>query len=320
MFLDIFLFFFGIVLAILGANFLVDGASAIARKFHVPPLIIGMTIIAFGTSLPEFVVNVFASVQHQTDLAISNILGSNIFNLLLILGVCTLIKPLSLSSNVRKKDVPMNFLAALFIAVCGYKLFFDGLPQNELQFSDGLIFLLLFCVFLYYTFFGLKIKTEPQKEENEKESKPLKTTLYIIGGLVGLIVGGEMLVDGAKDFATHSGMSDFLIGLFIVGPGTSIPELVTSIIAVRKGKIDIAVGNVIGSNIFNIFFTLGLSAIIYKLPIIDEITPGILINIFAALALLVIVLLRKGFKLSRMQGLLFIIIYVVYIVFSAITG
>ena len=232
---DVLMLVGGIAVAVIGANILVDGASSIAYKLKVSSLIIGMTVVAFGTSMPEFAVNIFASVHKNTGLAISNILGSNIFNILIILGIAAMIKKLPVHKNTISRDIPMNLLAAILVGVAANKVLIDGLGESALYATDGIIFLSLFAIFLYYTFYHLK--PDDSKSEGEahiKKMTSLKAIILILLGLGGLIVGGELIVNGATDLARSAGMADHVVGLLIVGPGTSIPELITSLVAVRK--------------------------------------------------------------------------------------
>jgi len=304
----------GIVVAVIAANILVDGASSIANKLKISSLIIGMTVVAFGTSMPEFAVNIFSSIHKNTDLAISNILGSNIFNILIILGIAALIRPLAVHKNTISRDIPMNLLAAILVGVCANKILFDGLDQSSLMTTDGLVFLSLFAIFLYYTFYHLKPSTG-EGEAHIKKMSVLKAIVFILLGFGGLIGGGELIVKAATAMAISAGVDDHIVGLFIVGPGTSIPELMTSLVAIRKGKIDLAVGNVVGSNIFNIFFILGLSSIIYPLPMHTELNIAVLLTILASLLLLIFTFIPRNSHLTRGKGGLFIGLYLVYMVY-----
>lgn len=309
--LDLVMLIGGIVIAVIGANILVDGASSIAHKLKVSSLVIGMTVVAFGTSMPEFAVNIFSSIHKNTGLAISNILGSNIFNILIILGIAAVIKSLPVHKNTISRDIPMNLLAAILVGVVGNKLLINGLGESALFPTDGIVFISLFAIFLYYTFYHLK----PEGDEGDahiKQMSNLKAIIFILLGLGGLIAGGELIVDGATDLAKSAGMSDHLVGLLIVGPGTSIPELLTSLIAIRKGRIDLAVGNVVGSNIFNIFFILGLSSIIYPLPMHAELNIAVMVTIAASLLLYIFTYMTHKSHLTKARGLLFILLYLTY--------
>jgi len=316
-FLDLLMLIGGIAVAVIGANILVDGASSIAHKLKVSSLIIGMTVVAFGTSMPEFAVNIFASVHKNTGLAISNILGSNIFNILIILGIAAMIRKMPVHKNTISRDIPMNLLAAILVGVAANKVLIDGLGESALYATDGIIFLSLFAIFLYYTFYHLK-PADDEGDAHIKMMSTLKAIILILFGLGGLIAGGELIVNGATDLARSAGMSDHLVGLLIVGPGTSIPELLTSLIAVKKGKINLAVGNVVGSNIFNIFFILGLSSIIYPLPLHTELNIAVLVTIGASLLLFAFTFMAKKSHLTKPRGMLFIALYLVYIAYMLI--
>ena len=310
-FLDVLILAGGILIAVIGANILVDGASSIANKLKVSSLVIGMTVVAFGTSMPEFAVNVFASVNHNTGLAISNVLGSNIFNILIILGIAAIIKPLPVHRSTISRDIPMNLLAAILVAVCGNKVILDGLGQSSLMPTDGIVFLSLFAIFIYYTFYNLKAE-DNEGDAHIKQMRVGKAVAFIFLGFAGLIGGGELIVGGASSLARSAGMADHIVGLFIVGPGTSIPELLTSLIAIRKGKIDLAVGNVVGSNIFNIFFILGLSSVIYPLPLHAELNIALLVTILASLLLCTFTFITRNSHLTKTKGIFFILIYLAY--------
>jgi cation:H+ antiporter len=309
----------GIVAAVAGANILVDGASSIAARLRVSSLVIGMTVVAFGTSMPEFAVNIFSSIHHNTDLAIGNILGSNIFNIFIILGIVVLIRPLPVDRLTVSRDIPMNLLAAVLLGICGNTMFFDGLSRSALMPSDGLVFIALFGIFLYYTFYHLD-RSESATEAQPKRMPLSRAVFFILAGLGGLVGGGELIVRGAGSMAGAAGLSDHAIGLFIVGPGTSIPELLTSVIAVRKGRVGLAVGNVVGSNIFNIFFILGLSSVIYPLPLSEGMNISVLTNILASLLLLVFSYVAVIRKLTRIKGSIFLALYVAYMLFMLMSN
>ncbi len=311
-FIDLLMLIGGIAVAVIGANILVDGASTIAYKLKVSSLIIGMTVVAFGTSMPEFAVNIFASAHKNTGLAISNILGSNIFNILIILGIAAMIKRLPVHKNTISRDIPMNLLAAILVGVAANKVLIDGLGESALYATDGIIFLSLFAIFLYYTFYHLK-PDDSEGEAHIKKMASMKAIIFILLGLGALIVGGELIVNGATDLAKSAGMADHVVGLLIVGPGTSIPELITSLVAIRKGKIDLAVGNVVGSNIFNIFFILGLSSIIYPLPLHAELNIAVLVTVGASLLLFIFTFMTRNSKLTKSKGGLFIMLFLVYV-------
>ncbi|HSP83196.1 MAG TPA: calcium/sodium antiporter [Gillisia sp.] len=256
MILNIILFAVGLFLLIKGADWLVNGASIVAKKHQISDLAIGLTIVAFGTSAPELVVNIAASIEDHQDIVFANIIGSNNFNLLFILGVAGLISPLLVQSSTLFKEIPISLAAGVIVLFLANSFIFQGEILNRL---DGILLLILFLVFLWYVY--TQLKKEPVLEEVKANNLPSwKIWSLIIIGLIALIAGGKMVVNGAVFMATSFGVSEKLIGLTVIAAGTSLPELATSVIAALKRKSDIAIGNVIGSNIFNIFFILGISA------------------------------------------------------------
>lgn len=254
--IEYFLFFVGIVLLIQGANWLVDGSVIVAKKLGVSSLVIGLTVVAFGTSLPEIFVNVFAAINGTTDISFGNILGSNIANILLILGLSTLFSPIKVKRNTIWKEIPFSFLAALIFFILAHKNIVDG-TNGVMYRSDGLVFIGFFIIFLYYVF-ELAKKEPLRKDELVVAHKHSIFTIlfFIVGGLLALFYGGRWTVQGAVFFAKQVGLSEYVISSTIIAVGTSLPELVTSIIAVRRKEADLAVGNVVGSNIFNIFLII----------------------------------------------------------------
>lgn len=312
------LFILGFVILIKGADLLVDGASSLAKKFKISSLVIGLTIVAFGTSAPELIVNIIASVKGSTEIAIGNILGSNIANILLILGISAVIFPLAVKKHTTWKEIPLSLLAVLVIGFLANDALIDNADFSVISRIDGLILISFFTIFLYYTF-GIA-KSGFEAETDIKEFGILKSTLFIIAGLIGLFFGGQWIVEGAVAIATALNISQSLIGLTIVAIGTSLPELATSALAAYKKQADIAVGNVVGSNIFNIFWILGLSSIIKPLPFSLATNIDIGMVILASLALFVFMFIGKKHILERWQGAFFIISYVVYIIFLVIRG
>jgi cation:H+ antiporter len=306
----------GVGLVVLGANWLVDGASSFAKKFNIPDIVIGLTIVAFGTSAPELTVNLFSAFSGNTDIAIGNILGSNIFNVFIILGIAAVIYPVSVHSNTVWKEIPLSLLAAVVVGFTANDVFFDGGDKNILTRIDGLIMLSFFVIFMYYIV--LVAKQGNDGAEDEIQIKQLSmgvSVLYILIGLVALVGGGKLLVDGAVSFAQNLGMSEAVIGLTIVAAGTSMPELATSAVAAYKKNSDIAIGNVVGSNIFNIFFILGLTATISPLPFRAAANVDILMTIFASIVMFSFTLLGAGRKISRPEGVILMIIYVGYVTY-----
>ena len=319
--MDILTLILGIAFAVYGAQLLVDGGVAIATRFGIPTLVIGSTVVAFGTSMPEFTVNIQSALAGKTDLALGNILGSNLFNIAAIIGIVALITPLAVSDDSRRKDFPMCLIGAVMIGVAGNQLYLDGIKYHELMLSDGLTFLLFFWIFMRYIYAEAAAGASDhhhasQKAKPEDGSGGLsmgRAGLYIALGLVGLVFGGEFIVDGATGIARSFGLSERVIGLAIVGPGTSVPELVASIVAALKKQVDMVIGNVLGSNILNVFFTLGATALIAPVPLDLSLNTVVLINIGITAALTAYVRF-SGRSIGRPVGLLLIVAYVAYLV------
>lgn len=308
----------GLAVLVVGAEGLVRGASAIATKFRVSPLVIGLTVVSFGTSAPELTVNILAAAQGSPDLAVANVIGSNIANILFILGVCAIIVPLSVKSSTVWKEIPFALLGAVLILVLGNDIFLDGASSNVLTRTDGITLLALMAVFMYYIFSMAKNDREKaaELEADAGEARELgvgKSVGLTILGLIGLVVGGRLLVTGAIDIAEAAGLSEALIGLTIVAIGTSLPELATSVVAALRNKADIAIGNIVGSNIFNIFFVLGTTSIILPLPISGALNFDIIVSIIATGLLFLFMFTRGKHKLERWEGILFIVTYVAYL-------
>ena len=300
----------GLVLLVKGADWLVDGASKLAKRLGVTDLVIGLTIVAFGTSMPEFVVNMVSVADGATDLAITNILGSNIINTLVILGCSALVCPLVAQRSTLRLDIPLNIVAGVLVLV--FVFITSPMEPKGLSRIEGLALLVVFAAFLIYTFYTAK---SDATTTTESTPFPLwKCVVLILAGLVGLVVGGEMIVKTAVAIARYCGVAEAVIGLTIVALGTSLPELATSVVAAFKHNNDIAIGNVVGSNIFNVFFILGTSAIIKHLPVY----PGIEIDaaLVAVSALAVWLLLcNKNRSINRWGGVLLLVIYAGYLTY-----
>ncbi|KYG74963.1 cation:H+ antiporter [Roseivirga ehrenbergii] len=312
MIIQVLLLISGLALLITGAHGLVDGASALAKKFKVSDLAIGLTIVAFGTSAPELVVSVFASFQSHQDIVFGNVIGSNNFNLFIILGITGLIAPMVVQSSTIWKEIPISFLGIVLVYILTNHIF--GTDQNILTRIDGLILLILFGFFLYYVY--NQLKSDPVAIENKVVAySNLKTHSYIIFGLAGLVTGGRLLVTTAVDMATTFGMSEKLIGLTIVAAGTSLPELATSVVAAFKKNSDIAVGNIIGSNIFNLFFILATSAVIR--PIAYDTVFDLDLYILAGGTIFVFMAMFTGKKkkLDRWEAAILMVSYIAYLVY-----
>ena len=304
----------GLVLLVKGADWLVDGASKLAKRLGVTDLVIGLTIVAFGTSMPEFVVNMVSVADGATDLAITNILGSNIINTLVILGCSALVCPLVAQRSTVRLDIPLNIVAGVLVLV--FLFISSPMEPKGLSRVEGLALLVVFAAFLVYTFYTAKADATTTPESTPF---PLwKCVVLILAGLVGLVVGGEMIVKTAVAIARYCGVAEAVIGLTIVALGTSLPELATSVVAAFKHNNDIAIGNVVGSNIFNVFFILGTSAIIKHLPVY----PGIEIDaaLVAVSALAVWLLLcNKNRSINRWGGALLLVIYAGYLTYRLLT-
>lgn len=311
------LFILGFVLLIKGADYLVLGASSLAKKLQISAIVIGLTVVAFGTSMPELTVNIFAAASGNTDIAIGNILGSNIANILLILGISAVIYPITTKKNTVWKEIPLSMLAAVVVGVLLSDTLIDGNPASALTRIDGIILLTFFIIFLYYTFGIAKVSGDADDSEIRQYGL-LKSSIYIILGLVALIVGGKWIVSGAVAIATFFNISQSLIGLTIVAVGTSLPELATSAVAAYRKQTDIAIGNVVGSNIFNIFFILGISSVVRPLPMSNGSEIDIIVTIFSSLLLFLIMFIGKKHTVEKWQGGLMIIIYISYITYLAV--
>ena len=299
----------GFVLLIKGADFFVEGSSSVAKMLKVPSIIIGLTIVAMGTSLPECAVSITASMTNNNALAVSNAVGSNIFNLMVVCGFCALFNPLVVDKSTLKKEFPFSMICAILLLVLGY-------IAMELGRADGFILLVLFvCFIVWMVRSALKARAEASDEEYEV--LPVwKCRVFIIGGIVAIKFGGDFVVDGASTIAAKMGLSQNLIGLTIVACGTSLPELVTSVVAARKNELDMALGNVIGSNIFNILLVLGVAATISPIAFIME--NVIDIAILTAMSLIVWAFAWTKQKLDRKEGIIMLLMYAVYLVYICI--
>lgn len=307
----------GFIALVKGADFLVDGASAIAKRFGISDLVIGLTVVAFGTSMPEFVVNMVSVAEGSTDLAITNILGSNIINTFVILGLTALVYPIASQLRSRTFDIPMSIIAGVLVFVfVAVQLPFgeDGRGVGRI---GGAILLLMFCYFLYNTFRHAKEHPDDNELTNEgvKEMPVRRAIALMLGGLVGLVVGGELIVKSAVDIATRMGVSEAVIGLTVVALGTSLPELATSVIAAAKHNSDIALGNVFGSNIFNVFFVLATSATIRPLPAYEGIELDAWMAAAGSIITWLAVFSNHERKIQRWAGALLLLVYGGYLTY-----
>ena len=318
MIIDIILLIVGLVLILGGANYLTDGAAAVSRRFGMSDLMVGLTIVAFGTSAPELTISIMSAIDGNTGIAIGNVVGSNIFNTLIIIGAVAVARPIKITGGIMSKEIPLVVLSAAALLAMGSSKWLDG-TTPVISRVDGILLLLFFAIFMRYVFSQSKQKM-PETSENSNETKPVQTALwksviFIIGGLAALIYGGDLFVDKASAIASSLGVSDAIIGLTIVAMGTSLPELATSLTAAIKGNSGIAIGNVIGSNIFNIFLVLGCSATIRPLPFgaISEID---LLVLFASCVLFWIFGWFFGNRtINRAEGGLLVAGYIAYMIY-----
>ena len=313
--LDIVFLVGGLVLILLGANGLTDGAAAVAKRFKISDLVIGLTIVAFGTSAPELVISVMAALGGSAEMAIGNVVGSNIFNVLAIIGVTAMVMPIKVGEGTMSKEIPLVILSSIVIAFMANDILLDGGSSNVISRIDGLVLLGFFLIFLRYTFAIARSGGEEEEGEKIKEMPIWKSTLFILGGLAGLIYGGQLFVDGASGIASSLGVSESIIGLTIVAGGTSLPELATSVTAALKKNSGIAIGNVIGSSLFNIFFVLGCSASISPLPMggINNVDMAVLVG--SAILFWLVGWFFKKRTITRVEGALLVICYVAYTVY-----
>ena len=318
------LFILGFILLIKGADFLVEGASSIAKSYNIPELTIGLTIISFGTSMPELIVNVLASFDGSSELAIGNVLGSNIANVLLILGVSALIKPLPIQKSIYFTEIPISLVAILLMGFLANADLFVEVKGLTLSRIDGIILLIFFAIFMIYIY--VVSKQKDTEDSGNGAGEPIlvlpksRSIIYIFGGVAALFIGGKWVVNGAFEIALLFGLSETFIGLTVVAVGTSLPELVTSAIAARKGQADMAVGNVIGSNIFNIFWILGLSATIRPLPFDVVSNLDILMVVFSSTLMVFAVIIGKRPVIGRFAGFVFVLTYIAYLSYLVMRG
>ena len=304
----------GLLLILLGANGLTDGAASIAKRFNIPAIVIGLTIVAFGTSTPELTVSVSSALKGSSDIAIGNIVGSNIFNILFIVGCTALVAPIVITRNTLRKEIPLCILSSLVLLVIANDVILDKGTQNVLSITDGLVLLCFFAIFLSYTFAiasdGKSKATD--EEENIKKMPLLKSILFIIGGLFALVFGGQLFVDGSIGIARSMGVSESIIGLTLVAGGTSLPELATSIVAALKKNPEIAIGNVIGSNLFNVFFILGCSATITPMRLNGITNFDLTVLIVSSILMWFFGLFFAKRTITRIEGGMLVLCYIPY--------
>ena len=309
MLVDIILLVVGFVVLIKGADLFVDGASNVALNFKVSKMLIGLTIVAFGTSAPEFAVSVKGLLSNSGDIVLGNVIGSNILNILLILGVSAIIHPLVVKNNTVKKELPITLLITSLFAVLLSDNIFDKKLTNSFTRGDGIVLILFFLVFIYYLITLMRNKVEGEKD---KEVMTLfKAIMFTLVGLISIIIGSNFVVDSASALAKAIGVSERIIGLTIIALGTSLPELVTSVTATKKGEYDIAIGNVVGSNIFNIGMVIGLPVALLG-GIGTIVFSYVDLIVMIATALMLFIFSRNDYKISRREGICFLLVFVVY--------
>ncbi|MDK2585104.1 calcium/sodium antiporter [Romboutsia sedimentorum] len=307
----------GFLLLIKGADTFVVGSSSIARIFKVPTLIIGLTIVAFGTSAPEAAVSVTAALKGSNDMAIANVVGSNIFNLLCVVGIAAIINPIKVQKSTIIKEFPFAILAAVVLMILAHDVKFQGYSENLLTRADGLMLLALFGIFMYYLIEMALTSKEEMNIDQAKENISIGKSVFMsILGIIGILIGGQMVVNSASSIAITLGMSENLVGLTIVAIGTSLPEFVTSVIAARKGESDIAIGNVVGSNLFNILFVLGISSTISNIPVHPIVFIDMLVMIIVTILTCVFAATKKS--VNKIEGIFLVLIYILYMVFVII--
>ncbi len=314
-FLNILLLLVGFVLLIKGADFFVDGAASLARKLKIPSLVVGLTIVAIGTSAPELAVSISSSVAGANSMAVSNVVGSNIFNMLVVIGVSALFAPLAVTKDIIRRDFPISVGVMVVFAA----MLFIGSVAGSLSLIESII---LLALFIGYTAWAIISAMKARgSNEDEPEAKPFvwwKCALFIIGGVAAIIFGGDMVVDNASALGAAIGMSETLIGLTICAIGTSLPELVTSISATRRGEVDIAMGNVVGSNIFNVVCILGVSGVISPISISGTVLTNTLVDcgVFIAMAVLTYIFCLTSKKVNRVEGGVLVFCYIAYMAYA----
>ena len=311
----------GFVLLVKGADVFVDGSSSIAKFLKIPSIIIGLTIVAFGTSAPEAAVSIIAGINGSNDIAVGNVIGSNMFNLLMVIGISAIIKPIAIQKQIVTKDYPFMLLATAALAVMSYDVFFENGTANVISRNEAVILLMFLGIFLFYVISSaLRSRKENMSAASEEDEKPKYgigvSILCTIGGLAGIIIGGQLVVDSAEKIALGLGMSETLVGLTIVAVGTSLPELVTSIVAAKKGESDIAVGNVVGSNVFNMLFVLPASAVITPMNINSQSLTDLIILI--GVSVLTYFFCATNKRVNRVEGAILAAIYAVYLAYAII--
>ena len=311
-------------LLIKGADIFVKGSSSLAKRLKVPSLIIGLTIVALGTSAPELAVSTSAAIHGSNEIAVSNVLGSNIFNILVVLGTCAIIRPIPVEKKVIKRDIPFSIIitALLFFTACGGTLVSGRMSFSHMDDMTGIItrvigavLLLLFALYVLFLIHSAH-NNESETDEEKNNISMWKCILLIIVGIAMIILGGKLAVSSAEEIARACGMSETLIGLTIVAVGTSLPELITSVVAARKGEVNLAIGNAVGSNIFNILLILGISSVIHSIPLTAESVIDLFVLI--GISILTLIFSVSGRRINRIEGTVMVLSYTAYIAFAAI--
>ena len=311
MILNIFLTIIGAILVLVGADKLTDGAVAVARRFHIPELVIGLTIVGFGTSLPEFMVSLLSGVQGASGMSIGNIVGSNLFNILVIIGASVLFYPITVSHSTVTKDIPLTLISSVVLAALSLDVLMSGTPANVISRGDGIVFLCFFVIFMAYTFSMAKSGKADIEVEEVSSMSVGRMALYIILGLTALIGGGELFVEGSCGIARALGVSEAVIGLTLAAGGTSLPELAASLMAARKGRSAMAIGNVIGSILFNTFWVIGVCATIRPLPVTGLEWTDFAMLLFSSV--LFWLFARTKHRIERWEGAVLVACYVAYL-------
>ncbi|MBE5939285.1 MAG: calcium/sodium antiporter [Lachnospiraceae bacterium] len=330
--IDIVLLVIGFVLLVKGADFFVDGSSTVAKVFKIPSIIVGLTIVAMGTSLPELSVSLVAALNGANEIAVSNVVGSNVFNLIVVLGACAIISPIAVDKSVVKREFPFSIIITIVLALMIADNYLPLIPDYKPEIAegaekmvgiidrlDGAILLIIFIGFMVYTVMTALNQRKAAKEQPEEDG-PKKNIflaiLFIVGGIAAIKFGGDFVVDSAKSLAIRFGMSETLVGLTIVAVGTSLPELVTSVVAARKGETSLAIGNVVGSNIFNVLLILGVSSLISPVGVVFSSLIDMIILIF--LSVLVLVFVKTKERIDRKEGIIMVALYIAYMVYAII--
>lgn len=304
----------GFALLMKGADLFVDGSSNMARLLRVPPILVGLTIVAFGTSAPEATVSITAALKGSADVSLGNVIGSNIFNITLVVGIAAFLHPLKVENETIKKEIPFTILASAALLILINDVALQGFDENLLTRSDGLIFLLFLSIFIYYIFeVAMKSNKGTNKVEIPDNIKWGKSIVFTLIGLAAIIFGGNMVVKNGTEIAYSLGMSETLVGLTIIAIGTSLPEFVTSVTAAWKKETEIALGNIVGSNIFNVLFVLGSASVISPLPVDSKVFIDIAILIFLTVCLLIFS--RTKFRIGKTEGLILACGYVLYLIY-----